>query len=312
MKLFYADQFVLPLPPGHRFPMEKYRMLRERLAASGEFDSGDFETPPAASFTELTRAHAPDYVMRAERGELTPQEMKLIGFPWSAGMVERSKRSSGATLAACRAALLDGVAANLAGGTHHAFYDRGEGFCVFNDAIIAARAMQSEGLANNVAVIDCDVHQGNGTAAIASGDTSIFTFSIHGARNYPFRREFPSDIDIEMPDGATDDIYLLALADGLAQLFKRFAADLVIYLAGADPFEDDRLGRLKLSMDGLRRRDELVFAACAARHLPVALAMAGGYARKIEDTVAIHAQTVLLGKRLLARSNTALIAKHTS
>lgn len=309
MKLFYADQFVLPLPPGHRFPMEKYRMLREQLAASGEFDASDFEVPPAATFTELTRAHAPDYVMRAERGELTPQEMKLIGFPWSAGMVERSKRSSGATLAACRAALLGGVAANLAGGTHHAFYDRGEGFCVFNDAIIAARAMQSEGRVANVVVIDCDVHQGNGTAAMASGDSSIFTFSIHGARNYPFRREFASDIDIDLPDGTADERYLSSLANGLAQLFSRFSPDLVIYLAGADPYDDDRLGRLKLSMGGLQRRDELVFTTCARRDLPVAIAMAGGYARNIEDTVAIHTQTVLLGKRLMSRSQNLPIEK---
>jgi len=310
MKLFYADQFVLPLPAGHRFPMQKYRMLREQLMDSGEFSANDFVEPAAVTFAELARAHAPDYVLRVERGELTTQELKLIGFPWSPAMVERSKRSCGATLAAARAALHDGVAANLAGGTHHAFYDRGEGFCVFNDAIIAARAMQCEGLAANVAVVDCDVHQGNGTAAIASGDNSIFTFSIHGARNYPFRREFPSDIDIDLPDAATDDIYLSALADGLAQLFSRFPPDLVIYLAGADPYEDDRLGRLKLSIDGLRRRDELVFANCAARHLSVAIAMAGGYARKIEDTVSIHAQTVLLGKRLLARSGTSLFAKH--
>ncbi len=309
MKLFYADQFVLPLPVGHRFPMEKYRMLREQLAASGVFDASDFEVPPAATFTELIRAHAPDYVMRAERGELTPQEMKLIGFPWSAGMVERSKRSSGATLAACRAALLGGVAANLAGGTHHAFYDRGEGFCVFNDAIIAARAMQSEGRVANVVVIDCDVHQGNGTAAMASGDSSIFTFSIHGARNYPFRREFASDIDIDLPDGTADERYLSSLANGLAQLFSRFSPDLVIYLAGADPYDDDRLGRLKLSMGGLQRRDELVFTTCARRDLPVAIAMAGGYARNIEDTVAIHTQTVLLGKRLMSRSQNLPIEK---
>ncbi|MCA3058470.1 MAG: histone deacetylase, partial [Rhodocyclaceae bacterium] len=207
MKLFYADEFVLPLPAGHRFPMQKYRMLRERLMASGEFLADDFCVPPAATFTELTRAHAPDYVLRAERGELSAQEMKLIGFPWSPEMVERSKRSSGATIGACRAAIKDGAAANLAGGTHHAFYDHGEGFCVFNDAVIAARAMQAEGRANNVAVIDCDVHQGNGTAAIASGDNSIFTFSIHGVRNYPFRREFASDLDIDLADGTADDAY---------------------------------------------------------------------------------------------------------
>ncbi|MBC7623812.1 MAG: histone deacetylase [Aeromicrobium sp.] len=298
MKLFYADHFVLPLPAGHRFPMEKYQMLRERLLATGEFAHHEFFVPPAATFTELTRAHAPDYVLRVERGEMSIQEMKLIGFPWSLEMVERSKRSSGATIAACRAAIKDGAAANLAGGTHHAFYDRGEGFCIFNDAVIAARTMQAEKLAMNVAVIDCDVHQGNGTAAIASGDTSIFTFSIHGARNYPFRREFPSDLDIDLADGTNDDAYLVALRDGLAQLFIRFTPDLVIYLAGADPYEDDRLGRLRVSMDGLQRRDQLVYEACVERRLPVAVVMAGGYARKIEDTVAIHTNTVVAAKQL--------------
>jgi acetoin utilization deacetylase AcuC-like enzyme len=303
MKLFYADEFVLPLPAGHRFPMQKYRMLRERLMASGEFLADDFCVPPAATFTELTRAHAPDYVLRAERGELSAQEMKLIGFPWSPEMVERSKRSSGATIGACRAAIKDGAAANLAGGTHHAFYDRGEGFCVFNDAVIAARAMQAEGRANNVAVIDCDVHQGNGTAAIASGDNSIFTFSIHGVRNYPFRREFASDLDIDLADGTADDAYLEALSEGLKDLFGRFTPDLVIYLAGADPYLDDRLGRLKVSIEGLRRRDKIVFDACATRRLPVAIAMAGGYARKIEDTVVIHAHTVLAAKRFYTRQS---------
>jgi acetoin utilization deacetylase AcuC-like enzyme len=301
MNLFYADQFVLPLPEGHRFPMEKYRMLREALAASGEFAAGDFVVPPAATFAELTRAHAPDYVQRVECGELSPQEMKLIGFPWSPEVVERSKRSSGATIAACRAALEDGAAANLAGGTHHAFYDRGEGFCVFNDAAIAARAMQAEGRAARVLVIDCDVHQGNGTASILAGDESVFTFSIHGAKNYPFRRECASDLDIDMRDGTTDDEYLDALKNGLQQAFSGIDAELVIYLAGADPYEDDRLGRLKLTQAGLRARDELVFGECQQRKLPVAIAMAGGYARNIADTVAIHATTVRLAKTMLKR-----------
>lgn len=274
-------------------------MLREVLAMSGEFAASDFIVPPAATFAELTRAHAPDYVQRVEHGELSSQEMKLIGFPWSPEMVERSKRSSGATIAACRAALRERVAANLAGGTHHAFYDRGEGFCVFNDAAIAARAMQAEGLVERVLVIDCDVHQGNGTASILQGDDSIFTFSIHGAKNYPFRREVASDLDIDMPDGSADIAYLDALKNGLQQAFSSIDADLVIYLAGADPYEDDRLGRLKLTKEGLRARDEMVFAQCRQRQLPVAIAMAGGYARNIEDTVAIHAATVRIAKQIM-------------
>jgi acetoin utilization deacetylase AcuC-like enzyme len=302
MHLFYADQFVLPLPEGHRFPMEKYRLLREALASSGEFLATDFCVPPAATFGELCLAHAPDYIMRVEAGELTDKAQKLIGFPWTREMVERSKRSSGATIAACRAALKEGVAANLAGGTHHAFYDRGEGFCVFNDAAIAARTMQSARLVSRVAIIDCDVHQGNGTAAILANDDSVFTFSIHGAKNYPFRREYPSDLDIDLPDGTTDDDYLRALQRGLDETFTRITPDLVIYLAGADPYEDDRLGRLKLTRAGLLKRDEMVFAECAKRHLPAAIAMAGGYARQITDTVAIHAATVLLAKKKLWRA----------
>ncbi len=299
MKLFYCDEFVLPLPPGHRFPMEKYRLLRERLADSGEFAADDFRVPPSASFTELTRAHAPDYVLRVERGELSAADIRAIGFPWSAQMVERSKRSSGATIAACRAAMMEnsaGAAANLAGGTHHAFYDRGEGFCVFNDAAIAARAMQAEGRAERVLIIDADVHQGNGTAAILSGDDSVFTFSIHGANNFPFSKE-RSDLDIELADGTGDAAYERALARGLAQSFAAISPQLVIYLAGADPFEGDRLGRLKLSKAGLLKRDEMVLTACRERGLPVAIAMAGGYASDIADTVEIHASTILAARK---------------
>jgi acetoin utilization deacetylase AcuC-like enzyme len=220
-------------------------------------------------------------------------EIRAIGFPWSAAMVERSKRSSGATIEACRAALVDGVAANLAGGTHHAFYDRGEGFCVFNDTVVAVRAMQAEGRIERALVVDCDVHQGNGTASILSGDDSVFTLSIHGARNYPFRREFPSSLDIDLPDGTADDAYLAALQSSLATAFAASQPQLVIYLAGADPYEDDRLGRLKVSKAGLRLRDEMVFEACQSRGVPVAISMAGSYARQIEDTVDIHATTVL-------------------
>jgi acetoin utilization deacetylase AcuC-like enzyme len=296
MKLFYSDEFVLPLPPGHRFPMEKYRRLRELLTASGRFAVNDFLTPPAATFAELARAHAPDYIERVEEGRLNAAEIRAIGFPWSPQMVERSKRSSGATLTACRTAMVKGIAANLAGGTHHAFYDRGEGFCVFNDAAVAARAMQAEGLAERVLIVDCDVHQGNGTASILSGDDSVFTFSIHGAKNYPFRREVASDLDVDMPDGSGDSEYLDALSVGLETSFSRARPQLVIYLAGADPYEDDRLGRLKLTKAGLLARDRMVFDKCFSQNVPVAIAMAGGYARNIADTVEIHTNTVLLAQ----------------
>lgn len=290
MKLFYADHFVLPLPPGHRFPMEKYSRLRERLLASGHFAADNFRVPDAASDTELLRAHDAGYVQRVVRGTLGHDEIRRIGFPWSEAMVERSRRSAGATLSACRAALAEGWAANLAGGTHHAFRDRGEGFCVFNDAAVAALAMRAEGRVARVAIVDCDVHQGNGTAAILANRADCFTFSIHGARNFPFDKE-TSDLDVELPDGTSDEAYLAALDDALASVF-RHQPDLVIYLAGADPFEDDRLGRLKLTKAGLAARDELVLGECRHRGLPVAIAMAGGYARQIDDTVDIHVATV--------------------
>ncbi len=298
MKLFYADHFVLPLPAGHRFPMEKYARLRARLADSGHFAADDFRVPEPASDTEILRAHDPAYLQRVVRGTLSQDELRRIGFPWSEAMVERSRRSAGATLAACRAALADGCAANLAGGTHHAFRDRGEGFCVFNDAAIAALAMVAEGRSGRVAIIDCDVHQGNGTAAILARRPDCFTFSIHGARNFPFDKE-RSDLDVELPDDTGDAAYLAALADALAIVFGH-APGLVIYLAGADPFADDRLGRLKLSKAGLAARDELVLGECRRRGLPVAIAMAGGYARQIDDTVSIHAATIDAARRLCA------------
>lgn len=297
MKLFYADHFVLPLPEGHRFPMEKYARLRERLMASGQFAADDFHVPAAASDTEILRAHDAGYLQRIVRGTLGKDEIRRIGFPWSEAMVERSRRSAGATLAACRAALEDGCAANLAGGTHHAFGDRGEGFCVFNDAAIAALAMRAEGRVERVAIIDCDVHQGNGTAAILASQPDCFTFSIHGARNYPFDKE-RSDLDLEMPDGTTDDAYLTGLQAALGVVFARGRPDLVIYLAGADPYEDDRLGRLKLTKAGLAERDELVFEKVKKRGLPIAVAMAGGYARQIDDTVSIHAETISTAARI--------------
>jgi acetoin utilization deacetylase AcuC-like enzyme len=297
VKLFYTDVFVLPLPAGHRFPMEKYSRLRAALLASGDFAEGDFHLPHPATDDELARAHDRTYIERVSRGQLSEKEQKAIGFPWSEGMVERSRRSAGATLGACRAALEDGIAANLAGGTHHAFRDRGEGFCVFNDAAVAARAMQAEGRARRVLVVDCDVHQGNGTASILRGDDSIFTLSIHGARNFPFAKE-QSDLDIELPDGCCDEAYLQRLDEGLATALDLARPDLVIYLAGADPYRDDRFGRLGLTIAGLAERDRRVLASARASGVPTALAMAGGYAREIDDTVSIHANTVRLARRI--------------
>lgn len=302
MKLYYADHFVLPLPEGHRFPMEKYARLRARLLASGQFAPADFCVPDGASDDELLRAHDPAYVARVVSGALTEAEIRRIGFPWSAGMVERSRRSSGATLAACRSALArEGgtpCAANLAGGTHHAHRDFGSGFCVFNDAAIAALAMRAEGHVERIAIIDCDVHQGDGTAAILAQHPDIFTCSLHGAKNFPFRKQ-TSDLDIDLPDDTADAAYLEALDGALEQVFTRARPELVIYLAGADPYAGDRLGRLQLSIPGLQARDERVLSACRSAGTPIAIAMAGGYAEPIDDTVTIHANTVLAAKRVM-------------
>ena len=299
MTLFYSDVFVLPLPAHHRFPMGKYARLRERLLASGEFAESDFQVPEAASDADITRAHCPRYLERVASGALTGEEQRRIGFPWSERMVERARRSSGATLAAAREALTRGWSANLAGGTHHAFRDRGEGFCVFNDAAIAARALQAEAGLRRVAIVDCDVHQGNGTASIFAGDDSVFTFSIHGARNFPFAKE-SSDLDIELADGTGDEEYLWHLERGLDETIERSRPQLAFYLAGADPYEDDRLGRLGLTKRGLARRDELVLGTLAARGVPVAIAMAGGYARDIEDSVEIHATTIMTARKMVS------------
>lgn len=291
MKVYYSGRFVLPLPEGHRFPMKKYSMLRERVAAAGICGKGEMRVPHAVTDKEVLRAHDAGYLEKVVSGGLTAREMRRIGFPWSTRMVERSRRASGGTLDACRAALEQGVAANLAGGTHHAFHDRGEGFCVLNDSAIAACALKSEGLIDKVIVLDTDVHQGNGTAAILRGDPDVFTFSIHGAKNFPFQKE-ESDLDVPLPDGADDGVFLDALSKGLEQVLDLAGWDLAIFLAGADPFEGDRLGRLSVTKEGLAERDRLVLESCRERDIPIVVTMAGGYAREIEDTVDIHFRTV--------------------
>jgi acetoin utilization deacetylase AcuC-like enzyme len=299
VQLFYTDHFTLPLPDRHRFPMSKYRLLRERIVAEGIAAEDDMHVPPAASDQQLLLVHDADYLRRVIDGQLTPQQVRRIGFPWSAELVERSRRSTGATIAAARAALAAGVGINLAGGTHHASRDCGEGYCVFNDAACAARVLQSEGLIRRAVIIDCDVHQGNGTASIFSNDPTVFTFSIHGDRNFPLRK-FPSDLDIALPDGTGDQQYLAALAGGLAQSLDRARADFAFYLAGADPFAGDRLGRLNLTKPGLAQRDRMVLSACRAAGLPVAVAMAGGYAHDIQDIVDIHTGTIRVAGELFS------------
>ncbi|WP_066709237.1 histone deacetylase family protein [Curvibacter delicatus] len=293
MKAFYSDHFVLPLPAGHRFPMAKYSQLRERLAR--ELPLVTLQEAPRASDGELALVHVPAYIASLAQGTISRAAMREIGFPWSDAMVERSRRSAGATVAAARLALQAGVAANLAGGTHHAYADKGGGFCVFNDAAVAARLMQAEWGRQQrrtlrVAIIDLDVHQGNGTAHIFQHDDSVFTLSLHGEKNFPFCKE-SSDLDVALPDGCGDEPYLQALEAALEELLHRFEPGLVIYLAGADPFEGDRLGRLKLSRDGLEARDRRVFDWCWQRRIPLALAMAGGYGVKIEETVQVQLTT---------------------
>ena len=291
MKIFYTDQFVLPLPEGHRFPMQKYTLLHQRVALAGLASAEDLRVPEAASDEQILRAHEAGYLERVKDGLLSEKEIRRIGFPWSPQMVERSRRSVGGTIAASRYALEDQVAVNLAGGTHHAYPDHGEGYCVFNDVAVAVRDMQAKGRIRRAVIIDCDVHQGNGTAAIFQNDPSVFTFSIHGEKNFPLEKEV-SDLDIALPDGSEDEHYLDSLQTGVRLAIERAGADLAVYLAGADPFSGDRLGRLKLSKAGLQARDRLIFRKCSEAGLPIAVTMAGGYARQVEDTVDIHFQTV--------------------
>ncbi|WP_342128481.1 histone deacetylase family protein [Hydrogenophaga sp. OTU3427] len=298
VKAFYADHFVLPLPTGHRFPMGKYAALRELITT--ELPDVELLQALPASDGELALVHTPGYVAAVTEGHLSAAAQREIGFPWSPAMVERARRSVGATVQAARAALDGGgVAANLAGGTHHAYADKGSGFCVFNDAAVAARLLQAEwgrqharsgrpGL--QVAVIDLDVHQGNGTASIFRHDPSVFTLSLHGEKNFPFRKE-DSDLDVPLPDGCGDDEYLHALDRALDELDRRVQPGLVFYLAGADPHEGDRLGRMKLSYDGLEARDRRVFDWAWQRRVPLAMSMAGGYGRDIATTVQVQRNT---------------------
>ncbi len=297
MQAYYATQFVLPLPTGHRFPMEKYRLLRERVAA--ELPGIRLEQALPASEGELALAHTPSYIDAVLQGHLSATQQREIGFPWSERMAERACRSVGATIQAARAALRHGVAANLAGGTHHATAEKGGGYCVFNDAAVAARLMQAEWHRLHrrllrVAVVDLDVHQGNGTASIFSDDSTVFTLSMHGAKNFPFRKE-PGDLDVDLPDGCTDEAYLQALDDALATLWSRHTdgpPGLIFFLAGADPHEGDRLGRLKLTTEGLAERDRRVLAWARERRIPVAMSMAGGYGRDMATTVQVQMNTL--------------------
>ena len=295
MRTFYSTSQGLALPPGHRFPMGKYAALRDRLSA--ECPGLRLVQAPPASDAELALAHAPAYVAAVVQGRLDARAQREIGFPWSEAMVERSRRSVGASIEATRVAQHEGVAANLAGGTHHASAEAGSGYCVFNDIAVAARLLQAERTGGGqparltrVAVIDLDVHQGNGTAGIFAGDASVFTLSLHGEKNFPFRK-VAGDLDVGLPDGTGDQVYLDALDLALVELDSRFRPDAVFYLAGADPHEGDRLGRLKLSYDGLLARDRRVFDWAWTRRLPLTLCMGGGYGHDIATTVQVQVNT---------------------
>ena len=293
MKAFFSDHFVLPLPEGHRFPMAKYSMLRDRVAT--ELSGVQLLEAPAATEGELALAHAPDYVLAVKTGALSAQAQRDIGFPWTPAMAERSVRSAGASIAAGRVAMREGIAGNLAGGTHHASANQGGGFCVFNDIAVTARVLQMEhfratkrGL--KVLVIDLDVHQGNGTADIFATDSSVFTLSLHGEKNFPFRK-VSSDMDVGLPDGCADEAYSVALDGALAHVLQRFEPQFVIYLAGADAHEGDRLGRLKLTEEGMKRRDQQVFGWVRAQGLPMLICMGGGYGRDLTQTVQVQMNT---------------------
>jgi acetoin utilization deacetylase AcuC-like enzyme len=310
MHAYYCDTFVLPLPEGHSFPMQKYAQLREAVYRElGAFVR--LRLPPRAADADLSRVHCPDYIARVMQGTLSVAEQRKIGFPWSMEMAERSRRVSGATSAVLADALQgEGIAVNLAGGTHHAFYDSGGGYCIFNDSVVAARAALAAGIAERVLVIDLDVHQGNGTAALCANDVRITTFSMHGEKNYPAVKQL-SDIDVALPSGTADTAYLQALREHLPLAFAKAQPDAVIYLAGADPFEGDRLGLLKLSKAALRARDEMVLDYCFERHVPVAVTMAGGYAPDVADIVDIHLGTVRLALRFYQRWQQRIDARGT-
>jgi len=288
MRAFAHDVYTYPLPEGHRFPLAKYRLVRE--AAEG-LEGIDVQESEAAEWDDLRRTHSADWVDRVRDGRLERRELLGLGLPWSEELVERARRATGATILAARAALADGIAANLGGGTHHAFADVGRGFCVFNDVVTALRVMRAERRVDRAIVVDVDVHQGDGSLALLARDRRAFTHSVNGFRNYPFRR-VPGDLDVDLPDGTTDDRYLAALEQALPRALRRSRPELAFVLAGADPFEGDRLGRLALTKAGLEARDRLIRDTLVASGVPICVTLAGGYAEDIHDTVEINLNTL--------------------
>ncbi|MFN2597787.1 MAG: histone deacetylase [Pyrinomonadaceae bacterium] len=298
MLVCYTPRYYADIGEGHVFPIRKFERVCERLLAEGTLAPRDLFEPQPAAVEDVLLGHPEDYVTRLRAGALTPRELRRLGLPWSKALVRRSFLAAAGTTGAARFALRDGVGSNLAGGTHHAFADHGEGFCVLNDVAIAIRALRRDGLISRAAVVDLDVHQGNGTATIFADDPSVFTFSMHGAKNYPLFKA-RSSLDVELRDGTGDGEYLRALAEHLPRVFAH-APDIVFYLGGADPFVGDKLGRLALSIAGLRARDEFVLRACRGRKVPVATVMSGGYAADINDTAEIHCNTIRAAREVFA------------
>ena len=301
MYALYSDHYVIELPPNHSFPIEKYRLIRERLLTDGTLGPGDLIEPTLADPRDVCLVHTGEYWANLSAGTLPADAIRHLGFPWSESLVRRSRASVQGTLTAARIAIRETVGVNLAGGTHHAFPDRGEGYCVLNDIAIAIRVLQRDRWMQRIAVVDCDVHQGNGTAAIFAEEPDVFTFSIHGANNYPLHK-VPGKLDIDLPDGTGDDDYLNALGPAVSRILAEFQPGLIFYLAGADAHAGDRMGRLRLSHDGLRRRDELVLGACREAGVPVAITMGGGYGRNLDDTVEAHCNTVRAARALFDAS----------
>jgi acetoin utilization deacetylase AcuC-like enzyme len=292
-----SEQYAIPLPEGHRFPMAKYALLREGALARGLVRAGaTLHEPARVTHDDLHRVHAAHYVAAIEHGTLDAAAQRRIGLPWSEAFVERAFRVANGTVAAMSHAAAHGVAMNLAGGTHHAHADFGEGFCVFNDVAIAIRRLQHEGRIARACIVDCDVHQGNGTNAIFADDPDVYTLDFHGAKNFPFRK-VAATRDVPLDDGTDDATYLAALAAELPPALAAARPDLVVYLAGADPHEGDRLGRLALTFDGLAARDDTVLRACREIGVPVCVVIAGGYGRDVHDTVRVHLQTVEIAAR---------------
>ncbi|HLE61495.1 MAG TPA: histone deacetylase [Pyrinomonadaceae bacterium] len=290
MRVFYTLHYYADIGPDHVFPIRKFELVRDKLLAEGTLQPEDLFAPEPASLADVLLVHTEDYIRRLCQGKLTRGELRRLGLPWSESLVRRSFYAAAGTVAAARAALTDGAGSNLAGGTHHAFADRGEGFCVLNDVAIAIQVLRIEGLITRAAVVDCDVHQGNGTATIFANDSDVFTFSMHGARNYPLIKA-RSSLDIELPDGTSDEAYLDALAEHLPSVFT-LDPEVVFYLGGADPYKGDKLGRLAVSIEGLEKRDALVLGECYRREVPVVTVMSGGYGESIDDTVEIHCNTI--------------------